>query len=53
MRTVGVEVMGVGALKVTGFLREQMQQNNLNFESLYTVQTLKEVYCFSVSCHAA
>jgi actin-related protein 8 len=53
MRTVGVEVMGVGALKLTGFLREQMQQNNLNFESLHTVHTLKEVYCFSVSCHGA
>ena len=49
MRAVGVEVMGVGALKLTGFLREQMQQNNLNFESVYTVRTLKEVYCFSVS----
>ena len=48
MRAVGVEVMGVGALKLTGFLREQMQQNNLNFESLYTVRTLKEV-CYAIS----
>lgn len=43
MRKVGVEVVGIGALKVTGFLREQMQQNNINFESLYTVRALKEV----------
>ena len=40
---VGVEVMGVGALKLTGYLREQMHQRNLNFSSLYTVRTLKEV----------
>ncbi|KAJ4826772.1 actin-like protein arp8 [Turnera subulata] len=43
MRSVGVESIGVGALKVTGYLREQMQQNNMNFESLYTVRTLKEL----------
>lgn len=45
MRKVGVEVIGLGALKLTGFLRELMQQNNINFESLYTVRTLKEVCC--------
>lgn len=44
MRKVGVEVVGFGALKLTGFLRELMQQNNIIFESLYTVRTLKEVY---------
>lgn len=43
MRKVGVEVTGIGALKLTGFLRELMQQNNISFESLYTVRTLKEV----------
>jgi len=43
MRNVGVEVVGLGALKVTGFLKEKMQQNNLNFQSLYTVRALKEV----------
>lgn len=46
MRKVGVEVLGLGALKLTGFLREKMQLNNLNFESLYTVRTLKEVLIF-------
>lgn len=46
MRKVGVEVIGMGALKLTGYLRELMQQNNINFESLYTVRTLKEV-CFN------
>ena len=43
MRKVGVEVVGLGALKLTGFLKELMQQNNISFESLYTVRTLKEV----------
>ncbi|KAJ6752556.1 hypothetical protein OIU85_002921 [Salix viminalis] len=53
MRAVGVEVMGVGALKLTGFLREQMQQNNLNFESLYTVRTLKENLCYVAADYEA
>ena len=44
MRKVGVEVVGLGALKLTGFLRELMQQNNISFGSLYTVRTLKEVF---------
>jgi len=43
IRNVGVEVVGMGALKLTGFLREQMQQQNIYFESLYTVRELKEV----------
>ena len=43
MREVGIEVIGLGALKLTGFLKEQMQQKNMNFQSLYTVRTLKEV----------
>lgn len=46
MRKVGVEVVGMGALKVTGFLREQMQQKNMNFGSLYTVRSLKENLCY-------
>lgn len=47
MRKIGVEVLGFGALKVTGFLKEKMQLNNLNFQSLYTVRALKEVLIFS------
>ncbi|KAH1253504.1 Actin-related protein 8 [Glycine max] len=43
---VGVEVVGLGALKLTGFLREKMQLNNLSFQSLYTVRTLKENLCY-------
>lgn len=43
MRKVGVEVVGMGALKLTGFLRELMQQKNMHFNSLYTVRSLKEV----------
>ncbi|XP_047149127.1 actin-related protein 8 [Vigna umbellata] len=46
MRKVGVEVVGLGALKLTGFLREKMQLNNLTFQSLYTVRTLKEKLCY-------
>ncbi|TYJ01372.1 hypothetical protein E1A91_A13G149000v1 [Gossypium mustelinum] len=45
-RKVGVEVIGLGALKLTGYLKELMQQNNINFESLYTVRTLKENLCY-------
>lgn len=43
MRKVGVEVVGLGALKLTGFLKELMQRNNINFASMYTIRTLKEV----------
>lgn len=43
MHEVGVEIVGVGALKLTGYLRELMQQRNIAFESLYTVRTIKEV----------
>ncbi|XP_071702455.1 actin-related protein 8-like [Rutidosis leptorrhynchoides] len=46
MRKVGVEAVGVGALKLTGYLREQMQQRNLHFDSLYTVRSLKENLCY-------
>uniref|UniRef100_A0A803LQE6 F-box domain-containing protein n=1 Tax=Chenopodium quinoa TaxID=63459 RepID=A0A803LQE6_CHEQI len=46
MRKVGVEVVGMGALKLTGFLREQMQQQNIYFKSLYTVRELKENLCY-------
>ncbi|KAK8591694.1 hypothetical protein V6N13_031727 [Hibiscus sabdariffa] len=46
MHKVGVEVIGLGALKLTGYLRELLQQNNINFESLYTVRTLKENLCY-------
>ncbi|MED6169632.1 actin-like protein arp8 [Stylosanthes scabra] len=46
MRKVGVEVVGLGALKLTGFLREQMQLNNMNFDSMYTVRLLKEKLCY-------
>ncbi|KAL0734867.1 hypothetical protein Bca4012_011077 [Brassica carinata] len=46
MRQVGVEVIGFGALKLTGFLKEKMQENNITFHSLYTVRTLKENLCY-------
>ncbi|KAK3024319.1 hypothetical protein RJ639_043001 [Escallonia herrerae] len=46
MRKVGVEVVGMGALKLTGFLMEQLQQKNVHFGSLYTVRELKENLCY-------
>ncbi|XP_052207271.1 actin-related protein 8-like isoform X4 [Diospyros lotus] len=46
MRKVGVEVLGVGALKLTTFLRDLMQQKNIHFESIYTVRSLKENLCY-------
>ncbi|XP_050368419.1 actin-related protein 8 isoform X2 [Argentina anserina] len=53
MRKVGVEVMGLGALKLTGFLRELMQQNNINFESLSTIRTIKEKLCYVAADYEA
>ncbi|XP_075667981.1 actin-related protein 8 isoform X1 [Castanea sativa] len=53
MRKVGVEVVGVGALKLTGFLKELMQLNNINFGSLYTVRTLKENLCYVAADYEA
>ncbi|XP_020265998.1 actin-related protein 8 isoform X2 [Asparagus officinalis] len=46
MHDVGVEVVGLGALKLTGYLKELMQQRNINFESLYTVRAVKEKLCY-------
>ena len=43
MHEIGVETVGQGALKLTGFLKELMQRRNIPFESLYTVRTIKEV----------
>ncbi|KAI4307538.1 hypothetical protein L6164_030714 [Bauhinia variegata] len=53
MRKVGVEVVGLGALKLTGFLRERMREKNMSFESLYTVRTLKEKLCYVAEDYAA
>ncbi|KAK9156461.1 hypothetical protein Sjap_003941 [Stephania japonica] len=53
MRDVGVEVVGQGALKLTGFLKELMLQRNINFESLYTVRTLKENLCYVAADYEA
>ncbi|KAI9085682.1 hypothetical protein K1719_032525 [Acacia pycnantha] len=35
MRKVGVGVVGLGAIKLTGFLKELMQWKNMNFESFF------------------
>lgn len=53
MRQVGVEVIGFGSLKLTGFLKEKMQENNISFQSLYTVRTLKEVLPLTNLFHIA
>jgi hypothetical protein len=44
MRKIGVEIVGIGALKLTGFLKELMQRRSMTYESLYTVRTIKEVW---------
>ncbi|KAL5214193.1 hypothetical protein ABZP36_003345 [Zizania latifolia] len=46
MHEIGVETVGQGALKLTGFLKELMQGRNIHFESLYTVRTIKEKLCY-------
>ncbi|EPS61310.1 hypothetical protein M569_13487, partial [Genlisea aurea] len=46
MRKVGVEVVGMGALKLTAFLRDRLQRNDVQFDSLYTVRALKENLCY-------
>lgn len=43
MYEIGVETVGQGALKLTGFLKELMQRRNVSCDSLYTVRTIKEV----------
>lgn len=46
MHQVGIEVVGVAALKLTGYLRDRMEQKNIHVGSLYTVRTLKENLCY-------
>lgn len=51
MRKIAVESVGIGALKLSEFLREQMaigqmQLNNISFESVNTVCVVKEVIFF-------
>lgn len=43
MHKVGVVSMGVGGLKLTEYLKEQLRLRNLHVSSLYTVRSLKEV----------
>ncbi|KAF3327607.1 actin-related protein 8 [Carex littledalei] len=46
MREIGVEIVGIGALKLTSFLKELMQRRGMTYESLYTVRTIKEKLCY-------
>lgn len=46
MHKVGVVSVGVGGLKLTEYLREQLRQRNLHVSSLYTVRSLKENLCY-------
>ncbi|KAJ4773263.1 Actin family protein [Rhynchospora pubera] len=46
MHEIGVEIVGIGALKLTGFLKELMQRRSMTYESLYTVRTIKEKLCY-------
>ncbi|KAK3141215.1 hypothetical protein QOZ80_4BG0330940 [Eleusine coracana subsp. coracana] len=53
MYEIGVETVGQGALKLTGFLKELMQQRNITYESLYTVRALKEKLCYVATDYEA
>ncbi|KAL8205759.1 hypothetical protein R6Q57_009310 [Mikania cordata] len=46
MYKVGVKIVAPGALKLIGYLREQLQHRNQNLSSLYTVRALKENLCY-------
>ncbi|XP_057812742.1 actin-related protein 8 isoform X5 [Cryptomeria japonica] len=46
MRNVGVELVGQGALRITGFLSELMHGSGIEFGSMYTVKVLKENLCY-------
>ncbi|KAM0855091.1 hypothetical protein ACQ4PT_050028 [Festuca glaucescens] len=53
MHEIGIETVGQGALKLTGFLKELMQRRNISFESLYTVRTIKEKICYVAADYEA
>ncbi|ERN19028.1 actin-related protein 8 isoform X1 [Amborella trichopoda] len=53
MHDVGVEVIGQGALRLTGYLSELMHQKGIHFESMYTVRTLKENLCYVATDYEA
>ncbi|RCV15089.1 hypothetical protein SETIT_3G030600v2 [Setaria italica] len=53
MYEIGVETVGQGALKLTGFLKELMHQRNISCESLYTVRTIKEKLCYVAADYEA
>ncbi|BBN08013.1 actin-related protein 8, plant [Marchantia polymorpha subsp. ruderalis] len=46
MRSVGVEIVGQGAMQLTVHLGELMQHNMRPAASMYTVRTLKENLCY-------
>ncbi|KAJ7550642.1 hypothetical protein O6H91_07G110800 [Diphasiastrum complanatum] len=46
MRNLGVEIIGQGALRLTGYLSELMQESGIQFATMYTVRTLKEKLCY-------
>ncbi|KAL8160160.1 hypothetical protein V2J09_001697 [Rumex salicifolius] len=46
MRKIGVQSVGIGGMKLTEFLRDQMQLNNIPFKSANTVRELKENLCY-------
>ncbi|KAL6844398.1 hypothetical protein ACP4OV_026071 [Aristida adscensionis] len=53
MYEIGVESVGQGALKLTGFLKELMQRRNISCESLYTVRAIKEKLCYVATDYEA
>ncbi|CAI9276229.1 unnamed protein product [Lactuca saligna] len=47
---VGVVSIGVGGLKLTEYLKEQLRLRDLHVSSLYTVRSLKEAVADSTKC---
>lgn len=43
MRSLGLEIMGQGAMTLTVHLSELMHQSGMRFASMFTARTLKEV----------
>lgn len=42
-RGVAVDVLGLGAMRITGHLSELMEAAGMQYTSMFTVRTLKEV----------
>lgn len=46
LKQVGVSMLGVGAMRITGLLSELMEGTGIRYNSMFTVRTLKEKLCY-------